>query len=200
MRIILIGVACALFATTTCVAQDVVGTSVVKGRTVELLSDYSWHYKDQATTACRAIKSPVSFCGESLGWKYVPRNNDTGVAAMFQHDDTNYGEFIVEHIGASTGVTMDTMRGLVLSNAATFMGRKPEEVVTVGDDPVTVDGFTGETLIYKGVAGKLPFVFYNTIVITPSDTAQIATFSVGTEATDEGRHLHRQFLEQTHLK
>ena len=199
MRTFAIGLGYALLATTPCLAQDIVGTSVVKGRTVELRSDYTWRYKDQTGSACRTVKTPVTFCGEAAGWKYSSSTN-TDASAVFEHDDSNYGEFIVEHIGAKNGNTMDTMRSIVLSNAATFGGVKSEEVATLGDDAVTVDGVPGETIIYRVSMNKLQFVFYNTIVITPADTAQIVTFAVGSDVTDDGRHLHQQFLDQTHLK
>ena len=201
MRTIPIAISCALIASApAALAQDVLGTSVVKGKTVELLSDYTWRYKDAPlTTTCRSIKYTVTFCGENTGGKYSTSSN-SDAAAVFQHDDSDYGEFIVEQLGANKGITMEAMRAAVLGNAANFSGQKPEDIVTVSDEPTVVDGFQGETLVYTGVWNKLPFVFYNTIVILPEDTAQIATFSIGAGVTDEGRRLHRDFVEQTHLK
>jgi hypothetical protein len=198
MRAVSLGIACALSMTATCLAQDVVGTTIVGGRTVEVMSNYTWRYKGVEIPGCRAIKFSISFCGETLGWQYSPGSN-TDATAVFRHDDSNYGEFILEGIGQRRGINLDTLRSAVISNIASFMNTKPEDVVVLSDDAVVLEGQPGETIIYKASSGNVQFVFYNTIFALPDEDVQIATYTVGGDITEEGKRLHREFLEQTHL-
>ncbi len=198
MRALLVGLVGALLLASPGLTQDVVGTSVVNGKTIEILSNSTWRYKEKQATDCSVVKYTLSFCGAGPNWKFTTPQGDA--AAMYQHDAGDYGEFIIEHIGSRRGVTMDFMHNTVLANAASFAGQKTADVPALSDQPISVDGFKGDTVVYKAAPNGMQAIFYNTIVVTPDDTVQIVTFSIGPAATAEGRRLHQSFVDQTHLK
>jgi hypothetical protein len=187
-----------LFTCTICFAQQVVGTSIVDGKVVELLSDSTWRYKHQEVGGCKLIEYNLRFCGEGIRWINVPPSGEA--VAMYKDDDSNYGEFLIEHVGSTQGLTLDAIRKAIIGNAADAAKVKPQEISTLGDEETSVDGYKAETVTYLAVLDKIPVVYYNTIVVTESATVQIMTWSLATDVTPEAKRLHSDFVSQTHLK
>lgn len=91
-------------------ANEVVGTSEVDGRAVELLDDKSWRYKipliGRSSGECEIIKSYVEFCN-TLGWDV---SEPVGLAsAVYAVNDRTYVTLIIERLGRADGVTADYM-------------------------------------------------------------------------------------------
>ena len=183
-------------APTICFAQSEVGTSVVDGKTVELLSNFTWKYKEERQDSCQSVKYTVAFCGAGRLWQSTPPTGDA--AAAYKHDDANYGEFIVEQFGSKQGLALDAMRKIVVDNAASAAGIKAADVDILSDEAVSVDGHNGETLVYKVTIEHIPCLFLNTVVITDIYTMQIITYSVSSDIS-EAKRLHADFIGQTRL-
>ena len=193
-----IGVAISVFPAAGS-AQDVVGSTIVDGHHVQLLSDHTWKYETPAASACQSIQDGVTFCGGSAGWNPTTAANKD-IAAQFRFDDRNYGEFIVEKLGTEDGLNADLILSAVIGNAAKVANVQDKDIATVGPTPVTVDGMPGETLIYSLKIQNLPVVFTNTIVVDKHRAVQIVTYGIGPELTDEMKKNHENFLSATHLK
>lgn len=180
-------------------AQDVVGSSIVNGRSVQILSDFTWRYTTATPSECQTIKAGVTFCGERSGWKRSSQGSKD-LTATFRLDDRNYGLFVVEDLGSEDGVTHEMMRTAIIGNAANSSGMQPTEIAIVGPERRQVDGFAGESISYTVQASGLPFVFMNTVVIDKHRTVQLATYGVGPTLTDEMKANHQSFLNATRLK
>jgi hypothetical protein len=181
-------------------AQEVVGSSIVGGRTVRLMSDFTWKYDAPASGNCPVVQDNVSFCGESAGWTRTSGNGNGDAAAVFRLNDRNYGEFIVEKLGSEDGMNPELMRSTLIENAADAAGIPSKDVPILGSEPAQVDGFSGETITYIVKIKGLSFIFINTVVLGKHQAVQIVTYSVGLTLTDEMKANHKRFLEATRLK
>lgn len=180
-------------------AQQVVGTSLVDGRPVQLMSDFSWKYVSQTGTSCQSVQDQVSFCGQDAGWRRTSSGSGDA-AAMYRLNDRTYGLFIVEGLGLEDGISAKMMRSAILENAAKLSGGEGKDVPVLGIEPAKVDGLPSETVIYVANSDGMSFVFLNTIAMDKKSTVQAVTYHVGNNVTDEMRALHKRFLDATRLK
>lgn len=180
-------------------AQQVVGTSLIDGRPVQLMSDFTWKYLTPAPAGCDAVQGTVAFCSVNSGWTRIS-SASPDIAAEYRLDDKNYGEFIVESLGIDDGITPDKYRDLVIQNAASAAKVQPKDIVTFGLDSAEIDGVAGTTIAYEMKMDDLPIVFINTMIMEKHRTTQVVTFHIGGNVTDSMRSVHKAFLAATHLK
>lgn len=180
-------------------AQEVVGSSIVGGRPVQLMSNFTWKYNSPTPSSCQAVKDTISFCGQNGGWTQVS-NGDKDIAAQFRLNDRTYGMFVVEELGSDDGMNEDFMLDIVVKHAADVAGVQKKDIVTIGPDATMVDGRPGKSITYFAKMQGLPLVFTNTVVVDKHRTVQVATYSVGGTLTDEMKLNHKNFLAATRLK
>ena len=183
-------------------AQSVLGKAIVDGRTVFILSDGTWRYEDELSTAsgdCTFIALGVSFCGSSRTWTPITPDGPE-IDAAYWFDDLHYGQIITEGIGSDHGLDMEFMRAVVLENAATFSGRMASNIPVLDVRPAEIDGMEAETVVYSAEINGLSVVFANTIRILPQRAFQLVTYSIGSQFTDKHRNLHADFLEYIRIE
>jgi hypothetical protein len=194
-----LGVAVAL-ASSPALAQQVVGTSIVEGRAIQIMSDNTWRYSTPAPANCETVQEGVVFCGKARGWVRT-RGNSNDAGPVYRRNDRAYGLLLIEKVGADEGMSADTMRKAVLGNAAGAAGLQEKDVTAFGvERSRTVSGFAAETISYAVKMGGIPFVFTNTIIIDKHRTVQVATYGVGQALTEEMKADHKSFVEATQLK
>lgn len=199
MKPFVLSLLCWFFAIGTAAAQDVVGSSLVNGKQVQLMSDFTWRYTASPISDCTTIESDVSFCGLAGGWQRTTSNNGDA-KAVFRKNDRSYGMFIVEALGSADGMTSETMRGLVVGNAADAAGIQAKDVPVLSVTPATIDGHAATTVVYAIRLNGLNLVYSNTIITEPKRNIQAVTFGIGTELTEEMTEDHRQFLAAVQFK
>lgn len=188
-----------VLASTPVAAQSVVGSSVVNGRQVQILADYTWRYSSTTPTSCLEVEANVVFCGLNRGWTKTS-NNQGDIDATFRLNDRNYGLFIVEGVGSEEGMSRELMRTAILGNAAKASGLQTKDVPTFGLEATKVGLLEAETISYAVKMEGLPIIFTNTVVIDKHRTIQIATYSLGQSPTEDMKAVHKQFLDATQLK
>jgi hypothetical protein len=179
-------------------AQTLVGTAIVGGKKVELLSDNSWRYADTEQGACRSVHLQVLFCAPQGDWKKI-KAPSSEITAAFSKDDRNYLMFIVEEIGSDLGVTQEVLRQTVIENAAFGAGIDPANVPILELNPAEVGGQAGETAVYAVTLGGLPVVIANTMVIRPDLTVQVVQYTIGKEYKDAQKRLVQQILDEVKI-
>lgn len=179
-------------------AQTLVGTAIVNGNKVELLSDNSWRYADTKQNSCRSVHLQVQFCAPKGIWKKITVPS-AEISAAFSKGDRNYLMFIVEEIGSDLGVSQELLRQTIIENAAFGAGIDPANVLILDLLPAEVDGQTGETAIYALEMSGLPVVFANTMVIRPDLTIQVVQYTIGKEYKDAQRRLVQQILDEVKI-
>jgi hypothetical protein len=175
-------------------AQNKVGSSVVDGKTIDLFSDFTWQYRTGIEdAACTTVSPGIEFCGTNRGWQ---KSNDSSsdITAQFRFDDRTYGLFIVEDIGASDGVSLEYMRNIVVENMAIAADVSKENILILEVEDGTFHGKPSSMIVYSGKVEGLKIVFANTIVIEPSRSLQLATYSFGDSFTEKHRRVHDDFL------
>jgi hypothetical protein len=191
---------CLAAAAELATAQDVVGSSLVEGKQVQLMSDFTWRYIGSRVDDCTAIENDISFCDLTGAWKQTSSGPNSDNRTTFRKNDRTFGIFIVEAVGSADGMTAETMRSLVIGNAARAAGVQVTDVPVLSVSAATIDGHDATTVAYAGKVDSLNFVFLNTIVTQPKRSIQVVTYGVGTELTDEMTQDHRQFLQATQFK
>lgn len=202
-RMISAAVLCLGLLSTPVVAQEVVGSSAVAGRPVELLSNFTWRYREAATvpaTGCRSVAETVQFCSAGSLWQYSPSQADeTAHRSVFRYDDRNYGMLIPETFGAADGVTLDTMRRVVIQNAAEAGGIAPNQVPVLETSNAPVQGQAATTVVYLASIDGVSYVFANTVVITRRVSTQIVTYSIGSAYDTSARRIHEDFVSRVRI-
>ncbi len=200
MKRFALALVCLIASAGSASAQEVVGSSLVEGKQVQLMSDFTWRYIGSRTDDCIAIEDDISFCGLTGGWKQTAVGPNLDAKAMFRKNDRSYGLFIVEALGSADGMTAETMRSLVISNAADAAGVQAKDVPVLSVSAATIDGRSGTTIAYSIKISELNFVFLNTIVTEPQRTTQVVTYGIGTQLTSDMTQDHRQFLQATRFE
>jgi hypothetical protein len=188
-------VALSVCATGRAIAQEVVGTSVVDGSTVELLNDQTWRYRDNedAVDDCENLSLGVQFCGQSKGWVPMPKPNAM-INAAYRFDSLHYGQIIIEALGTDQGVDLKFMREAVLQLAASATGVSVEQIPVPDTYTSTVSGLSGETIVYQVNVNGVDSVFVNTIVLGPNRVIQMMSYTLTDTFTEEQRIRHADFL------
>ncbi|MEL7253894.1 MAG: hypothetical protein AAGL23_06945 [Pseudomonadota bacterium] len=187
--------ALALLCASPVLAADILGTSLVDGRKVEILSDGTWRFSEPLPEDCTSLTSQLLLCATDGKWiKVAPATAD--ITAQFRHNDTTYALVIVEDIGAKQGLTNELMREIVLDNAAAAIGFDREDVSVVSVDDTQLFGKPAETLSYFMEIDGLPVLYRNTVLIDADQTVQALTYEVATELTAAHTTLHAEYLEE----
>ena len=179
--------------------QEKVGTAIVDGKKVELLSDGSWRYtQPQLSTDCMAIKANLEFCGIQNGWTKVA-DNSVDITAQFKFDDRTYGLFIVEEVGLDDGVSLEFMRTAIIENFAGATGIEPEDVVVFDVEDQKLQGRDAAIITYGGKLSGTNVIFRNMIVVDDNMTVQAAVYTFGKTVTEHLKERHSEFIEKTHI-
>lgn len=181
------------FSATTVLAQNIVGTALIGGKKVELLSNNTWRYQGTTESECQNLGLGLNFCGAKDVWQWSqPPNNDT--AAQYYYDDRHYGQFIVEGLGSDDGMTTEFMREAVVANGATATGVRPSDVPVLDVFDTEIDGVPSETVVYGMNFDGLDVVFANTITILPKRTFQSIVFAIGTDYSERHQDLKAELI------
>lgn len=182
------------------IAQDVLGTSVIDGRNIEILEDGSWRFEatPDTTEECEPLPQKVEFCGVSDGWTPTTPPSPQ-IAAQYRYDDRHYGQFVIEGVGTDEGMSLTFFLDAVIRNAAAVTGVPRENIIVLGQRDATISGYQGQTIVYRARFDKLDVVFANTILVLEDRSIQSITFSVGRDETDKSRALHEEFISKTEI-
>ncbi len=182
-------------------AQDVIGRAVIGGKRVELLNDKTWRYanaNDNTEATCVPIDNRLTFCGSILDWR--PLGTDgTEFVRQFRHNARIYAGIIHEELGADDGLDQAFMRNIIIQNAATFSGSRPEDIPIYGVENVDVDGLAGETITFGALFEGLNITYQNTLVNGPDFNLQFVVWSIGKELTQEARDMNVKFLRSVRI-
>ena len=180
-------------------AKDQIGSSTVAGRPVTLFSDFTWEYAaTPAATNCSDVNGTIQFCGDTTRWKFTPTASPI-IAAQYQYDASQYGEYIFERLGRSNGLTAETMTKIAVQNAAMAAQVNTSNVSVIEQANILFEGEPAITVVYTLKFQGLPIVFANTIVVRDGYTVQIVTYAIMAEYTQAHRDLHAEFLQNTKL-
>ncbi|NDV00778.1 hypothetical protein [Pseudoroseicyclus tamaricis] len=179
-------------------APEVIGTAVIEGQDVELLSDGSWRPLVEEAPAARAaapeitegpcapVTETLAFCGapESLTAMDPAGTAFTGVWRPTGGSDITFG-LMAETAGLSRGVTLEDFVRLVVETAETGAGIDEEILGFRRALEGETLGHPSTTLAYRmpqGPGGTLGFV--NTLVMTEDEAIQLLAWQPGPEPTD----------------
>ncbi|MEL7461688.1 MAG: hypothetical protein AAFX59_00505 [Pseudomonadota bacterium] len=193
-------VGCVLGFTSAANAQDVVGTAVVDGARVDLLSDQTWRYSNPATdtsSTCPPINSFVSFCGAPSWISTALPTPD--FAAAYRQSGRIYGGIIYEELGTSAGMTQDFMRNAMLQYAAQATGVPVDQVPVLDAATTVVNDVPAERISYSLNVGGIDVVYQNTVVVTEDHTFQFLVWTIGSSFEDAERAVAADFLSRVRL-
>lgn len=181
-------------------AQKVVGTSVLGGKRVELLSDNTWRFADipESDGKCVPINTVLSFCGTILDWRPT-RTSGTDFIRVFEHSNRIAAGIIYEEVGAADGMDLAFMRNVIIETAADATGMRPEDVVISNVENRTVDGLQAETISYQVVMNGLDLRYQNTIVSSDNHTFQLVAWNVGKKEPEEFTDVANSFVDAVRI-
>lgn len=193
---IFIGAAMAAALPSTSFAQSVVGTAVVDGQEVELLSNNTWRFAADIDLGanCAVVDAPIAFCGAPTRWQRAPAAPSPAVDALYQLDDRNFGMLIVDGIGRADGLDVNGLRDSVLLNAGAAAGTPGQAVPVLETFESEVEGKPYSTVSYQVQIQGLSFVYQTTLYVDDNNAAQFTTYAVGNALTDGQRAIHEEFL------
>lgn len=170
-------------------AQTVVGSPLVGGQKIEILSNNTWRFTDLSETNCQSLGQGLCFCGAKEIWK--PTTPPSGaIAAQYHYDDRHYGRFIVEGLGLDDGMNKKLMRDAVITNAAAATGVSPTDIPV----DTMIDGNPSETVIYAVSFDGLDVAFANMITILPKSAFQSIVFAIGTDYSNRHKELKAELV------
>ncbi|MCY4005235.1 MAG: hypothetical protein OXE84_00170 [Rhodobacteraceae bacterium] len=165
----------ALFlATLPAAAQDILGTTLIQNKRVDLLSDFTWRYAD-TTTLCTPdrVNAFITLCLPP-SWESFSHPKEPGLVRTYFNEDLNAYVYVIhEDVGTNDAITPEFVRRAVLFNAATGAGVEEDAVVFLGVTDTTVAGHPAERLTYAVPIEGTPFTYHNTLVLLPDDTLQV---------------------------
>jgi hypothetical protein len=187
--------ACLMLCSGNAWAQSVVGRTVIGGQRVELLDDNTWRFAESSATpaGCHDLREGVSFCGAAEQWQRIT-NAPPQLTAQYRFDDKTYGQFVIEAVGTSSGMTLDGVREMVIGYAAQASQASPGDIPVLDNFAQIVDGHDGDTIVYAATISGMKLVFANTIVVEDARTIQAMTYTFGETYTEEHRNLHTEFI------
>ncbi len=178
-------------------AQESVGKAIVDGKTVTLYSDNTWKYVTVSGEAgCVQVTVKLSFCGDLQRWRPSPTANAI-ISAAYSLNASTYGQYIVEDIGTSNGISAEFMRGAIIQVAGAQSDREP---VVLGLETGTFQDAEIETVIFQVLIKGLPVVFATSLYLTSGTTAQITTYELGQTYSDAHKAAHTEFLAATRIE
>lgn len=180
------------------VAQSVVGTSLVEGRKVELMSDNTWRYAAVSPDNCDDVRLGVRFCSVGTKWSRSV-NANPAASATYQWSDRTFAMYIVEGVGTDDGFDVDGFTQIALGYVATAQKTEIENVPVLSIEPVELGDIPGQTVVYSGLIRGVSVVYINSIFVQADRSLQIVTFGVGLEPTEEMQAAHASLIENTRL-
>ncbi|MEM1273914.1 MAG: hypothetical protein AAGF88_08855 [Pseudomonadota bacterium] len=177
-------------------AQTVIGTAVVDGQEVEILSDNTWRFRASipATADCVAVDGPISFCTRTSRWRALPTTPSPAVDVIFQLDDRSYAMMVIEAVGLRDGLNTAGLQQIVLSNAATAANRPPDSIPILESYDAEVDGAPYPTISFRATLQGLNFVYHVTMILQDAAAIQLTSYTIGAEIDPSQRALHEDFL------
>jgi hypothetical protein len=178
------------------IAQDVVGTALVDGKRVELLSNNTWRIARAAgagTSECELIGTLLTFCDASNDWN-TSRAAGTDFLRIYRHSSRVYSGIIHDDVGSADGVDLEFLRKSAINIAAVSTGIRSEDVQIAGVVDAEVIGWPGEALTYAILIEGTPFTYQNTFVNSGNHSLQLMNWSLGPDVTDEATQMRESFL------
>ena len=169
-------------------SQEVVGSAIVSGKTIEILDDQTWRYKvpkKSLLSSCDALKLGVYFCNDKK-WKSAEPTGD--ISHMYKVNGRSYVIFIIEPVGSNDGMITEFMADAALEYAAGDAG-----VENVPQHFSRYQDILGRNILSLGYTANLSgikFTFLNNIFVTETVTVQAAIYVIGSEITDDQKRLN----------
>jgi hypothetical protein len=167
-----------VLSVTAASAQDIVGSSSIKGRPVELLSDNTWRYKSAIETDCRSLGYRMEFCGQTLGW-VTTRDLSPEAAGSFMLNARYFAVVIAEPFGAEMGMSLETLGKATIINAATGANIAEQDIVVNSTEDVTVLDFPARRMSYTLKVTGLVMTFISTFWVEDDQSGQFITWTPG---------------------
>lgn len=188
--------ACA--APQTADAEQVVATTIVDGKKVELLDNNSWRFvaSGNSQSNCSTVAGDVTFCGARNVWQPIQPPN-AQIAAAFLRSEKHYGIVISEGIGTNSGISVDSMRQIAIQNAANGAGILAKDVAVADAFTSQANGVSYSTVAYSVTINGIPIFYLNSIYVGPDRALQMITYELDRSLTQYHRELHQEFLDAT---
>ena len=195
-HLIVLAALLSLAAPVTAQNVDVIGSAIVKGKRIELLSDKTWRYVDATAEAdaCIVLNSILQTCGLQGTWSSIATSG-TEFIRQYRKDSRTYAGILFEEVGAVDGATLEFMRNIVIENAAMGTGARPEDIPILDVTTLSVDDNPAERISYAANFNGVDFIFQNTIVNAPRHNIQLVVWNIGKELNAENRAANDSFVE-----
>lgn len=177
-------------------AQSIVGSAMVDGKTVNLFDDGTWASPPATTldgdAECVALHPQIQFCGDPLIWRSERSVGDFD--RLFSLGETTFAGVILEPFGRADNVNPDFMRTMALDNAAEASGISTKDVPVLGLETQEFDGYEAETMAYGARINGVGVVYANSFIIFDHLTVQAVVWEIGEEYSDDHRARTESFL------
>ncbi len=189
----LIAVLALVFSAVPAKAQDVIGTSIVGGKKIEILSDNTWRFQDRLGESCFLVGATMEFCGQNANWRPLA-NKAPQITAAFERESKDFAFFIVEQIGRSSGMNLDAIGRAIVENVANGMGETAAEVPVFLSEDVSIYGKAARRVALQARLDGVFFVLINTAWLEDDRSGQIFTYSYGDQIRPSDIALHEQVV------
>ena len=174
-----------IMLSTPTLAQQIVGTANINGRTIEILNNQTWRYKslqNQNSSDCETLKSGVLFCNIN-NWKVSSPSGD--ISHMYVIDDRTYLMFIIEGFGSEDGVTKNYMAQVAIDHAAAGGNTTSENIIQHFSRDTTTNGNDFLTIAYSAKISNIDLTFVNNIYVGEKVTVQAGIYTVGSQVSEK---------------
>ena len=174
-----------IMLSTPTLAQQIVGTANINGRTIEILNNQTWRYKspqNQNSSDCENLKSGVLFCNIN-NWKVSSASGD--ISHMYMIDDRTYLMFIIEGFGSEDGVTKNFMAQTAIEHAAAGGNTTSENIIQHFSRDTTTNGNDFLTIAYSAKISNIDLTFVNNIYVGEKVTVQAGIYTVGSQVSEK---------------
>jgi hypothetical protein len=174
-----------IMLSTPTLAQQIVGTANINGRTIEILNNQTWRYKspqNQNSSDCETLKSGVLFCNIN-NWKVTSPSGD--ISHMYMIDDRTYLMFIIEGFGSEDGVTKNYMAQVAIDHAAAGGNTTSENIIQHFSRDTTINGNDFLTIAYNAKISNIDLTFVNNIYVGEKVTVQAGIYTVGSQVSEK---------------
>lgn len=173
-------------------AKDLLGTTHLNGKEVQLFDDGTWSYAGEQAGDCIALSTQIEFCDTDGLWRAEQTTGD--FATLFSSGPNTIAGVIVEDTGSQAGINLDFMRLMALENAASASGVAKEDIPVLHSQSSDIAGHPAETLVYGARINDVGVIFANTFVILDQQTLQVVVWEFGETYTDDHRMRTEHFL------
>lgn len=174
-----------IMLSTPTLAQEIVGSANINGRTIEILNNQTWRYKspqNQNSSDCETLKSGVLFCNIN-NWKVSSSSGD--ISHMYMIDDRTYLMFIIEGFGSEDGVTKNYMAQVAIDHAAEGGNTTSENIIQHFSRDSTINGNDFLTIAYTAKLSDIDFTFVNNLYVGEKVTVQAAIYTIGSQVSEK---------------